>query len=403
MAVELRTVAADGTPDAILPDWSDLSFNQDFAPGALSFTYALAGRNANLLGHGTELVCLLDGAEPADGRFIINQAQSTNLAEQDAVSTYALPSLRQLFDKLLIGPSLASTTADSGTAGSPGYWTGVTAGQLLIEAIQYGIVRARAALGLASSVNPLKWLTWPITSFSASTDSAGQAWPSAPLIDYSAAPGDTVSTVIGFLADGGFADVRMQGHSLQAYGPGHFGADLTTGANPVVLITGRDFTDATYQTDSGDLVNALLVIGGTPSGATAPACVWRYDTASINQFGYREGTISVAQVSTVAVLNQIGDRYLSYLKQVRWSYTYSQAASYLEQATNPFGSFRPFLDFKVGDTILIMDGSQFITDRVRALAAGWPSATKASVALTINDFFAEREVELAQRLKSIGG
>lgn len=400
VAVELRRVAADGSFDAILPDWSDLTFSQDFDPGTLTFTYALSGRNASLFAHGLEVVTLLDGEEPADGRFFLTQGQGSNLAEQDASATrqYNLPCIRQRFDKLIIAPSLTSTVADPQAFA----WTDKTPGDMVITAIDNAMSRASQLITPTTYITPDHPVSWldATMGFSATTDSAGVPWPDT--YDYTPTPGDSVSDLLKWLSDNGFAYSRMQGHTLQLFA--NLGVNRSTGANPVVLASGKDFTDAAYQTDSTDLVNALMVIGdstGSPTGS--PAIAWVYDTDSIAQFGYREGKLSVSGISTQTMLKAAGNAYLSYMKLVRYSYTYTQSAQYLERATAASGTFRPFIDFSTGDTVLVMDGPSLIPERIRLLSASWPSASAASVALTVNDFFQEKQLEIEQRLSKLGG
>ena len=400
MAVELRRVAVDGSFDAILPDWSDLVFSQDFDPGALSFTYAMTGRNANLLTHGAELVCLLDGIEPADARFYLTQADGANLPETDSSASraYNLLSLRNRFNNLMVAPSTSSTVADQFAFD----WTNKTPGQMVIDAIDNAMARAGGLItpsGPITVAHPVSWLNNAM-GFSPTTDSAGVAWPL--YLDKTVDPGSSVADLLKWLSDNGFAYPRMQGHTLNLYA--NLGTDRTTGSNPVVLASGKDLLDASYQTDSSDLVNVLMVQGeSTTSSTGSPVIVWVHDDASIAQYGYREGQIQVTGLSTPLMLTRAGNAYLNLRKQVRYSYTYSQSASYLEQSTAASGTFRPFVDYAVGDTILFLDGNQFAADRVRLLSASWPSATTASVALTVNDFFADRSVELDIRVGRLGG
>lgn len=405
MAVELRTVESDGGPGEILPDWSDLTFSQDYDPGALTFTYALLGANAQYLNHATELMVLLDGQEPADGRFFLNQSNGTNLDEQGGAQSraYSCPSLRNLFDQLMIAPSLDSVVADPNAFA----WTNRTPGWMLRTALDNALSRARQLITVGANItndHPLFWLDVPFTSFSDTADSSGTPWPTT--YDYTPAPGSKVSDLLGWMSTNGLAQVRMQGHTLQMFAPETFGVDRSAdGPGQVALQTGNDFSDATYQTDSSGLINAVMVIGDDT--ANGPAIAWVYDRPSIAQFGYREGPLNVPGLSTQAMLKQAGNAYLSVMKTPRWSYTYSQSADYLEQrrvdgAPAPSDK-RPFLDYRVGDTIAVNDAGRWLGADVRMLSATWPSAQKASVQLTINDWFASREEKFNQRLARLGG
>jgi hypothetical protein len=196
-----------------------------------------------------------------------------------------------------------------------------------------------------------------------------------------------------WLTASGFAEPYMDKKVLKLVLPDNNGTNYTTGANPVVLQTGRDFVEATYQTTSRDLVTALLVLG------EEGACTWVYDEDAIDEYGYREGTLSVSNASTQATLAAAGNAFLSIRKIPRYSYTYSVSALYLEKLG---GSARPFIDYQVGDSILILDGAATSVQRIRLLSASWPNARSSTINLTVNDFFAEREVLLNQRLNRLG-
>lgn len=403
MAVELRQVADDGSFDAIFPDWSELSFNQDFAPGSLSFTYATTGRNYGLFDHGTEVVLLLDGVETADARFMLIESSGSHLAEQDLFATrqFNLNSLRSKFDQLLVAPAFGSTFSDPDAFN----FVNVTPGQMVITAIDNAMARAGIRVtptAYLSAGHPVTWLNNAM-GFSPTVDSNGVAWPTH--YDWDAGGYYTVTDVLNWLSDNGFAYPQMQGHTLNLYAT--LGTDLTTVAEPVVLATGRDFTDASYQDSSAELVNALLCIGDVPAipaGGSSQACAWVYDQDSIDRYGYREATRSLPGLTTNAKLAQVGHNLLTWMARPRYSFTYGQGITSgngggLLQANHT----RPFLDFQVGDTILVLDGNAVLTERVRSLGANWPDAFNPSVSLTLNDWFTERQTEFDLRLSRLGG
>jgi hypothetical protein len=215
-------------------------------------------------------------------------------------------------------------------------------------------------------------------------------------VDVKFASGDTLLDVLAWLTTNGFAEPLMQGRDLKLYNPANNGTNLGTGSNPVVLSTGRDFEEATYQTTSKDLINSLLVLGDDNS------CTWVQDAASAAQYGYREGKMTVSNASQTATLAAAGAAYLSLHKTPRWSYTYSVPALYLDE-TNPYAHTpRPFVDFRVGDSVLIMDGLTSAVQRIRLMSATWPSSRSATVNLSVNDLFGERETELERRLARLG-
>ena len=404
MAVELRLLDAAGNYSEILPDWADLTFSQDLLdPGILSFTYptpkpncpaitnptavcTCQGRNAHLLVHGVQMCVLLDGVEPLNARFYYNEGTGSRIVESDgSTATFKASSSLERFGTFAFGP--AFTSQDSAPTDPYYVFTNKFPGEIAITAINNAMARCN------QKTTGVNWLTHPITSFTTTKDSFGTNWPQA--IDVTFEPGSTVREVIEWLTENGWAEPSFKGRSFQLFQPSTNGTDRSIGSNPVVLLNGRDFTEASYQTASNELVNALLVLGDNNK------CSWRLNQASIDKYGYREGILKVSGVSTVAHLSTIGDWYLTTHKDPRWAYSYAVSAMYLEQSTAaPLR--RPFLDYQVGDSILILDGVATFSTRLRLLSATWASARAASVQLTVNDWFAEAEVEMARRMRQAG-
>lgn len=414
MAVELRAInplsstANNADYGEILPDWSDLTFSQDLIdPGALTFTYPSLGRNADLLNHGTQLVLTLDGIEPNDARFTVNEASGQRLAESDNISaTYACTSNRARAAQLILGPAVGSTatgaldfayTSASGAQG-PRTFGGLMISTLANSMSVTGNTNNQRGGGLTGLSSPRTWLTYPITAFTSSADSSGASW--GPTYEFTFKAGDTMQTVIDLLTQNGQAEATMYKKELRLYRPENHGANLTTGANPIVLQTGADFTEASYQETSRDLVNSVLITGGTLTSGNS-ACVWVKDAASIAANGYREGTYNVSDITDINLLTQIGQKYLALNGVTRFSYTYGVSALYLE---SNYGRPRPFIDYQAGDSILILDGGspQAQTQRLRLLSATYPSAQSSAVGLTVNDFFAEQQVKFDRALAKAG-
>lgn len=384
MAVELREIKSDGSYGEILPDWSDLTFSQDLlSPGALTFKYPVGGRNASVLSHGAILTCLLDGIEPINGRFTFFEGEGTRLADADGqMASFGCTSNADRFNKLMLAPSLTSEYADENLFD----FSGKTAGWLVQNAINNAMSRS-----INEFSTPPNWFNFPITSFDQAVDSSRQAWPAQ--YDAKFAPGTSVQGVIDWVVSNGFAEPQMNKNDFNLLHPANNGRDLTLGAKPIVLQTGADLIEATYQTTSKDLVTSLLVLGENNS------CAWVYDADAIAQFGYREGTLQVSNASTKSTLVAAGQAYLSTRKIPRFSYTYSVGARYLEQTG---GVPRPFVDYQVGDSVLVLDGVATAVQRVRLLSATWPSSRSATVNITVNDFFAERDAEFDRRMNRLG-
>lgn len=384
--IEIRVVNSDGVPGEMLPDWAELTFSQDLAgAGTLTFNYPRSGRHSNLLQHGVSLVVLVDGREPKNARFTFDEESGSKISESEG-GTKSLGATSNLsrFDQLTVSPAVGSQFADENLF----TYTDKSAGSIALSTITNGMSRANAQGALPG------WLNWPLSKFSASVDSSGAAWPTTYDVRFN--PGQSVTEVLEWMFTNGFAEAVMQGKDLHLYNPSSHGRDLTTGDTPLILSTGNDVTEAGYQATSKELITALLVLGEENT------CAWVIDTDAIAEHGYREGVLNVSNASTQGTLIAAGEAYLGLKSRVRKSYTYSVSALYLQTAPE-VSPPRPFIDFEVGDTILLMDREETISSRVRLLSASWPSAQAATVNLTVNDFFGEREAEFERRLSRLGG
>jgi len=386
MGAQLRALDAAGNYSEELPDFADLTISQDLLdPGTLAFRYPAEGRHADLLTHGRQLAILIDGVEPKNGRYTYFEGDGSTTLGEAQPNSYGCTSNMGRTDKLMLAPAYGSTVIDDELFN----WTNLSPGSILISALSNAMSRANAHTGNAVS----SWLVTPPTTFSATLDSSGTAWPAT--YDTKFGAGTTVKEVIEWLTTNGLAEAHMQGRELKLYRPDKNGTNLTLGAYPIVLQSGNDLSEASYQTKSTDLVTALLVLGDEN------ACVWVYDIAAIAQYGYREGKIQVSNASTQATLTAAGTAWLNARKIPRWSYTYAVSALYLEQTPNRTQP-RPFVDYQCGDSILILDGGATAVQRLRLLSATWPTAQSSIVALTVNDLLAERDILIDRQLSQLG-
>lgn len=382
MAVELRVIETNGSYGEILPDWSDLTFSQDLLQaGALTFRYPLSGRNVSYLKHGVVLAVLMDGLEPINGRFTYFEGEGSRILDADGLqSSYGCTSNITRFDKCRLAPAFGSVFADEDMF----KWTDKTVGWMVNEAI----INSRSRSNQFSA-NP-SWYEHPL-SFTSTSDSMGYSWPTT--YDARFEPGRSVNEVIEWVTSNGFGEAYMDKRVLKLVQPERNGRDLSEGNNQVVLQTGRDFLEASYQTSSRDLITALLVMGENNS------CVWVTDEAAIAKYGYREDILSISNASTKTTLEAAGRAYLATRNEPRNSYTYSVSALYLEQSG---GTRRPFIDYQVGDSILILDGVETSVQRLRLLSATWPNSRAATINITVNDYFSEREEQFERRLNRLG-
>jgi len=385
MGVQLRALDAGGNYSEELPDWSDLTFSQDLIDtGALSFNYSPLGRHFDLLKHGVQLAVQVDGHEPKNGRFTYFEGTGSRINRADP-NTYACTSNRARCDKLMLAPAYGSTVANEDMFD----WTNYSPGQMTRTALSNAMSRADTHTGNAVS----SWMVTPPTTFSNTLDSSGTLWPAN--YDRRVPPGTNVNEVISWLTQNGFAEAAMQGKELLLYQPETNGTDYTVGTNPLILQSGKDLTEASYQTSSTDLVTALLVLGDENS------CAWVYDAPAILLYGYREGKLQVSGASTQSTLIAAGNAWLKLHKEPRWSYTYAVGVRYLEQPADSAWP-RPFVEYEVGDSIFIWDEERPQKQRLRLLSATWPNSRSSILALTVNDWFQELDIRYERALSQLG-
>jgi hypothetical protein len=386
MAIELRQITNAGTYGEIFPDWSDLTFSQDLLePGTLTFDYPIDGANSELLQHGAILAVLIDGVEPINGRFVYDEGKGSRVASSDdPISSYGCSGVLNLGSKMSLAPAIGSTVFTEDLF----QFLDKTPGYLVNQVLLNTYSRANVLASMPS------WITYPTTAFTDVNDSSGAAWPQT--IDVTYQSGDSLLDVLTWLTTNGFAEPYMDKRDLKLFNPTNNGTNLSLGSNPTVFATGRDFEEATYQTTSKELINSLFVVGDNN------ACAWVQDAASAAQYGYREGKMTVSNATEQATLIAAGTAFLNLHKIPRWSYTYSVPALYLDETNEYHPSHRPFVDFRVGDSVLIMDGLSSSVQRIRLMSATWPSSRSSTVNLSVNDLFGERDVELERRLSRLG-
>ena len=385
MVAEIRVIDENDNWGEVLPDWAELSFSQDLLTnGVLSFQYPTAGRNAQYLTHGRQLALLLDDFEPINGRFTYFEDSGSNVPGVGGVKIFACKSNSARAANLLLAPAVGSVAADENMFA----YVNKTPGDLITAALANTMSRAQA-FGTPSSV--VNWLTHPVPVLSSTQDSSGFPWPTT--YDVTFPPGRTsLLSILEWLRDNGFAEYYMDKKTLRVLHPSRNGSDLSGGNDPVVIQTGKDLTEATVQSSSENLVNSVLVMGENNS------CAWVQDAASIAKYGYREAVLEISNASQQSTLLAAGNAALSIAKNPRYAYTYAVGAKYLSDTSLK----RPFVDYRVGDKVMIFDGPTPRVERIRLLSATWPNASSGSVQISVNDFFADEAEEFDKRLRKLG-
>jgi hypothetical protein len=164
MAIELRQITSVGAYGEIFPDWADLTFSQDLLePGTLTFDYPIDGANAELLVHGVVLAVLIDGFEPINGRFVYDEGKGTRVAaSEDPTASYGCSGVLSLGDRMSLSPAIGSTIFTEDLF----QFLDKTPGYLVRQVLLNTFSRANVFGAMPN------WVTYPITTFSDTQDSA---------------------------------------------------------------------------------------------------------------------------------------------------------------------------------------------------------------------------------------
>lgn len=223
-------------------------------------------------------------------------------------------------------------------------------------------------------------------SFNTGSDSSGEPWFNTHNISYE--PGIDYLAVLRDLAEQGFIDFRMQGHSLEIYNPSSVMArDRTVGSGQVVFLPGRDITEAPFRRTWENLASFAYYAGDQRSiGVTNPA--------AITPWGRWERFISDSSTSDIGTMIYLTQAELALSDRERTEYTRGL------DFTRAFS--RPFWDYRVGDYVwTTVDGVS--QDRMRIRQLTLTSSEQGVVAgnVVLNDRFLEADVRQQRRINRI--
>lgn len=372
MALEIRTVTADRLPGEILMDTSAVTLSQDMRePGTLSFSYPPNGAHSSLLSTPTELVVLINGVEPINGRFTIVDQSAQLTAPQDMVSYVAMSNLFQ-FNSMIVAPAIGSSYDDAAAFS----FTNKTMGWLIRNAIDNSLSR--------NSAHP--WLNQTTWTFDGTTDSAGIPW--SQTFDVIWVSGQTVHDVIDWGVQLGLCEAYMYKDQLYVFQPSGFGKDKSTKS---IFNLGDSISEYSVQKTVRDVVNSLLVTG------IDNVCTWVQDTTSISKYGYHESKLELSNVSQYTTMTTVGTAYLSLVSNPVMSYTLS-VSQRLFDSDSPL---LPLVDYQVGDKIGIFD-TQWQSLRVRLITIEQQASNSYTVTLSLSDFVSEDSIEYAAHLARLG-
>lgn len=254
-------------------------------------------------------------------------------------------------------------------------------------------VNANAGTILRTAIDEAKaqgMLPGLAVDFTASVDSAGQAW-SRLLPEISYTPGLPILEVLSNLVDQGMVDYRMNGRTLQVYNADSaMNTDRTVG-NVVALQLGRDITDAPTKGSVSELLHRAVVRGadGQVWTRTADSIVqapWGPFQAVVNNAGVTQEATATA-VLTSALANGAQQR-IEMTRGLRFESS----------------RFLPFTHYSVGDFVFAPNGDGGRERvRVRQLTFERDAQGRARGNVILNDRFTEATVRQTRRMVGIQG
>jgi hypothetical protein len=371
----LRTVTPGGALDKFLPDVHTLTVSPIFSTvGSITFDYPENGVNFGLLDNDVELAIVLDGVEVPELRCVIEsyQGDDANEAGDGTLWTYTCHTMLGSLAQAVVYPPLwplADPIKHIYTAANPG--------KIISDFI--GFAQARGTLG---------WLTY---DFSATLDSAGNAW--AGTIDMEFNVGLKYTQVVQDLVDTGLVEVRMNGRVLQAFNSDHIGSDKSTGANPVIFVMGRDMQESDRKSSTRDLSTVVLLGGEASIFAERSA-----DSGTLTTYGRRESYVSLQHVQTVGALDVIGDQLISLSDRPLLEVTHKL------NFDNP-GNPQPIRDFDLGDWVLSDVGRGLERHRIAqwviSVQDGSGSGGTVTGSVILNDLIADQLGKVHRRLTNL--
>ena len=402
MGVSLREVIPDGTGwgtlGEFLPDWKELEFGQDYSgAGSITFKYANDGANFDKLADGMFVTPVVDGNRTwYDSIYYVEELSGSRVPGPDAhITTFAGASLLGRLGKVRWMPAIGSEVMDNLAFTYNDY----TPGEVIKAGVENYLSRARNQFG-----DPSHWLqdvyVAPDTHWFFRVDEVVE-------------PTTSVQTIIEKYKELGIATARFVGFNLQTSHYDWYTKGLASDKTETVQFrVGLNLINAEYARSNKELYTAVLVRGAQDPFAQAVEgfevgnnCVWV--TASqemINKWGYHETVYDVSEASNHDTLRAIGQVYLDSHIEPRYSMSYTIADNLVNSRTGEeIPTPKALVDFQCGDLITVVDEGGASEQRVFAITMSYTNPEHANIAVTLNDFFQERDILFDQRLKRLEG
>lgn len=355
---------------APMPDAKGLEVSPVFSDvGVVKFNYPKAGLNSQYIAEGNEFAIMIDGVEVPDLRFIMEESNIDEAAEEQEWQVQSSTLLAGLGYALVYPPNWPTVMP------LETQFVGATPGTIM-----------RQFLLAAQSRSSLTGYTF--ASWGTSTDSSGAAWTKNVTLSYD--PGVSLLSVLQDLVTKNAVEVRMVGRDIRLYNPGTLGTDLTVSQPGLILRRGRDMKDSPRKTSRKELATVMLV-QGEPGYFSE-----RTDAPAISLYGRREAYANTSGITDTGTLAAYGDAVLGMRKQPRVEKTHGLL--FAEQ-----GGPEPFNNFSLGDWIYSDTNGTVERLRIKQWTLKNEDDGVMSGSVVLNDLFADTVEKLLKTVDGITG
>jgi hypothetical protein len=430
---EVRLVDENGEYGDVLPDWTALSYQDDADDvGAVTLTYPLGGLHAKKILPFQEMALFLDGRELPNGRFRLDQNEGDPISDGAGSLQWAGQTLMGRLATAMIAPDIVKkkeggkeaadeersnrdtreTSRDSERERrsddvhleDDGDRTAVRTaaddrakdkeqkddedqkkrnppqGHKFEKATPGEVV-----LRLARSAKRRGAIPEIRFGFTATHDSDGNKWRKEDDITRRFDVGSSLLDVVKWLAEADKAEARMETRTLNLYRR-YTGRDRT--GRGVMLAYGKNLGDGPRQADGRGLVNAVFAVSDTGLHG------WVADKDLVDRDGRIEGLLSVKGVKHWEDLRDLAKKHIGKFGQIREQRTY---------AVKPGLGADPYLDYQVGDWLLLLEGSEPERVRVQAVTVEFTTSGLSSASVTLRDKVKSRFAQTAAGLSALMG
>ncbi|GAA2554896.1 hypothetical protein GCM10010423_65090 [Streptomyces levis] len=362
-----RLVDEDDNVVGDIPDFIDVQIQDQLNdPSAWQMHYDRKGRRATqLIQDGDCYIQFFLGGTKLDFEGVIEQDNWDEVDDKDYIKLAGRGHAGQ-FEYALVYPK-------NGVGTKPAEWsfTNATPGRVF-----------RDLFFAAQSRGALPGFT---VDFTDTHDSDGNAWNHTITLTYKA--GVNLLDVLNNFGSGGYADYRMQGKKLRMYNP----RTVLGGQTGVVFRRGRDIVSAPRSRDRRNIGTSWLLEGD--EGVT----LVRTDETAVAARGLKERYLSQGGTKDPGTLAVIGDTQLSVYANARFQKTHK--LRFDPEGTSPI----PWISYIPGEYVDTDLTGQLENYRLIAMNISMGSSGVLEGEVTLNDIFAERQLLLDEKIKTLTG